>query len=69
LLPCCCIWLSGPEFQDLDIWLSRLAVTDSRDRYLALTTNSHRLTITDWRSQTDGRMDATSDFIYKIGST
>jgi hypothetical protein len=19
---CCCIWLSGPEFQDLDIWLS-----------------------------------------------
>jgi hypothetical protein len=19
---CCCIWLSGPEFQDFDIWLS-----------------------------------------------
>jgi hypothetical protein len=50
LLPCCCIWLSGPEFQDLDIWLSRL-------------------TVTDWRSQTDGHRwthAQTSDFIYKI---
>jgi hypothetical protein len=50
LLSCCCIWLLGPEFQDLDIWLSRLAVTDNRDRYLALTTDGHRLTVTNWQS-------------------
>ncbi len=28
LLPCCCIWLSGPGSQDFDIWLSQLTVTD-----------------------------------------
>jgi hypothetical protein len=45
-------WLSGP-------------------RYLALTTDGHRQSWSifgshDWRSQTDRRTDATSDFIYKI---
>ncbi len=47
LLSCCCIWLSGPGFQDLDIWLSRLMVINSRDRYLVLTIDDHRLTVTD----------------------
>jgi hypothetical protein len=34
--PRCCIWLSGPGFQDLDIWLSRPGFQDLDKRTLGL---------------------------------
>jgi hypothetical protein len=30
LLPCCCIWLSGPEFQGLDKWTLGLRISSFR---------------------------------------
>jgi hypothetical protein len=87
LLPCCCIWLSGPGSQDLSFrtsifgshdWRSQTVVIDiwqsqtdghSRDRYLTVTdwrsqTDGRRLTVTDWGSQTDGRTDERNKWLY-----
>jgi hypothetical protein len=37
---CCCIWLWGPGFQDLDIWLSRPRFQDLDKRTLGFSTST-----------------------------
>jgi hypothetical protein len=54
LLPCCCIWLSGPVSQDLSFRTSIFGCHDWRSQTVVINIWLSRLTVTDWRSQTDG---------------